>query len=190
MTWNTLYPGSYARLPHDPSGESWFEKRIEPATFPRMSIIRIISRTFPWMIEIKGEDSEAAVTCRDVVEQLHKFFCVLLGPIEMDDVTAEHRKAMSAASRANRLQEIPAEIFKDSIGMRRIDWLCKNTMFEGLEEDKEYITERLSEFVPGTFVLRCGASLSMKAPTIRRRVPSDSATDITAALPDSGWYVP
>jgi hypothetical protein len=187
MIWNMLYPGSYARLPNDPSGESWFEKRIEPATFPRMSSIRIISRVFPWTIEVNAEANGIAVTCRDVVDQLHKYLCVLLGPIEMDDVTPEHRKAMSAAFRANRSQDIPAEVFRDSIGMRRIDWLCKNTMFEGLEEDKVYIEERLLVFVPGTFVLRCGIS-TMMAPT-QRRLRAKSISKNTLTLPDSRWCV-
>lgn len=185
MTWNMLYPGSYSRLPLDPSGESWFERRVEPATFPKMNSIRIISRTFPWMIEVKAEDVETAVTCRDIVDQLSKYFCVLLGPIEMDDVSAEHRKAMSAAFRVNRSQEIPAEIFRNSIGMRRIDWLCKNTMFEGLEEDKGYVTERLSVFVPGTFVMRCGASVSLKTPMTQRRQLNKNIGEATAALPDA-----
>jgi len=99
---------------------------------------------------------ETAVTCQDVVNQLQKHLCMLLDQTEIDDVTKDQRKAMSAAFRTNRLQDIPSGIFRDSIGMRGIDWLCKNTMFEGLEEDKEYVTERLSVFVPGTFVLRCG----------------------------------
>jgi len=188
MIWNILYPGSYARLPNDPSGESWFEKRIEPATFPRMSSIRIISKTFPWSIVIKAEDNDTAVTCRDVVEQLHKYLCILLGPIEMDDVTPEHRKAMSSAFRANRLQDIPAEIFRDSIGMRRMDWLLKNTMFEGLVEDKVYAKERLSLFVPGTFVLRCGVSI-MKVPVTQRRLRAKSISKATLTVPDSRWCV-
>lgn len=185
IIWNIVYPGSYARIPDDPSGESWFQERVEPATFPRMSSIRVISRTFPWIIEIKAEANGIAVTCRDVVDQLHKYLCVLLGPIEMDDVTPDHRKAMSVAFRANRSQDIPAEIFRDSIGMRRMDWLCKNTMFEGLEEDKGYITERLSVFVPGTFVLRCGVSMSMKAPMTQRRLINTRISKTTAGLPDS-----
>lgn len=171
ITWNIIYPGSYARLPGDPSGESWFEKRTGPATFPRMSSISIISPAFPWTIDIKAEGEGTAVTCRDVVDQVHKYLCVLLSPLEMDDVTPEHRKAMSAAFRANRSQDIPAETFQNSHGMRRIDWLCKNTIFEGLEEDKEYITERLAVFIPSTFVLRCSQkSSSMKLSTTQRRL--------------------
>lgn len=160
VAWNILYPGSYARRPDDPSGESWFIARAEPATFPRMSGIRIISRAFPWMIDIKSEAAGKAITCRDVLDQLHNYLGTLLSPLEMDDVTLEHRSAMSAAYRASRSHQIVSQEYKDSPGMRKIDWLCKTTVFEGIEEDKDYIVDRLSVFVPGTFVLRCGVKKS------------------------------
>lgn len=170
ITWNIIYPGSYARIPGDPSGESWFERRVEVATFPRMTHIRVISRAFPWIIHVASSTEHAALTCKDVLEQVHKYLCELLSPLEMDDVTPEHRRNMSLAYRANRSQDIPAKIFTGSAGLRKMDWLAKNTMFEGLEEDKEYIAERLTVFMSGTFVLRLGENAYVKPATTQRRV--------------------
>ena len=153
IIWNLIFPGTHACSPGDPGGESWLEDRFGPALFPSLSQIRIISRVFPWIIEVESERPRKALTCRDITDQIHRFLCALLDPLEMIGVTPDRKRAMSAAYRVNRSQDIPAAIFKDSAGMRKIDWLCKDTIFGGLVDDRQYVAERMSEFIPGTFVL-------------------------------------
>ena len=153
IIWNMIFPGTHACSPSDPGGESWLEDRLGPALFPSLSQIRIISRSFPWTIEVESEHPRKALTCKDITDQIHRFLCALLDPLEMIGVTPDRKRAMSAAYRVNRSQDIPAAVFKDSAGMRRIDWLCKDTIFGGLMEDRQYVAERLSEYTPGTFVL-------------------------------------
>jgi hypothetical protein len=76
----TVWKNVFSGTSHHGSSEGpWFE----PATFPRMSSIQIISTAFPGTIEVKSA-SATAVTCRDIVVQLHKFISVNLDTIEMD----------------------------------------------------------------------------------------------------------
>lgn len=162
IVWNLIFPTTHARSPSDPGGETWLQDRLGPALFPSLSQIRIISRAFPWIIDIKSERPRKALTCRDITDQIYQFLCVLLDPLEMGNVPPVHKRAMSAAYRVNRSQDIPAAMFKSSAGMRRIDWLCRDTIFGGLVEDRQYIAERLSEFTPGTFVLELGKRSGMR----------------------------
>lgn len=110
----------------------------------------IISRAFPLTIDI-AEGEGTAVTCRETVDQVHRYFCVLLGPLEMDYVTATQKGDVGCISRESFAG------YRDFQKFTRhgMDWLCKNTMFEGLEEDKEYMMERLAVFILSTFVLKC-----------------------------------
>lgn len=103
--------------------------------------VRIVSRDFPWVIDINAgeapEGGEHGVSCGDVWYRLYK---ELLEPIRdsdwahLNDLAAHDRIAearreylISIARHQNRRGE--------PIILRRYDWLMRKTLFIGLEKD-------------------------------------------------------
>ncbi|KII89333.1 hypothetical protein PLICRDRAFT_109835 [Plicaturopsis crispa FD-325 SS-3] len=160
IEWNMLYPHSYARPSLPLSTESWSDLLREPATFPRLSNMHIISPAFPWTIDIRAETQDVALTCHDVIEQLHKFLYKFITDFDMDTAPPKHRHAMWESFDASRTPPdgLPGRLLINKVfnGLRRVEWLCGTTVFLGLDSNNTYIRQRLNTVLPGTFVLSCG----------------------------------
>lgn len=166
IKWNLLYPNSYARPSISLSPKAWADRLNEPATFPRLSNICVISPCFPWMIEIRSDAQDVALTCHDVIEQLHRFLYKFLSNTDMDTALPTHQHAMWESFDASRdpPDELPGRLLISPIfnGLRRVEWLCGTTEFSGLDANSEYIRERFDIVLPGTFVLYCSKSSADK----------------------------
>ncbi|KII94274.1 hypothetical protein PLICRDRAFT_27158 [Plicaturopsis crispa FD-325 SS-3] len=166
IKWNLLYPDSYARPSNSLSPKAWADRLNEPATFPRLSNIHVISPCFPWMIEIRSDAQDVALTCHDVIEQLHRFLYQFLSNTDMDTALPTHQDAMWESFDASRNppDELPGRLLIGPIfnGLRHVEWLCGTTEFLGLDANSEYIRERVGVVIPGMFVLSCA-----KPPTVK-----------------------
>ncbi|KAI5120356.1 hypothetical protein M0805_009431 [Coniferiporia weirii] len=117
--------------------------------------VRIVSRDFPWVIDIKAEEDtpedDRGVTCGDVWRKLH---LALLEPLQdadwahLTDMTNAHNQI--ARQRVEYLSNLAEQQFErgESVTLLRLDWLMTKTLFVGLERDNEY---RLSQclILPG-----------------------------------------
>ncbi|KII89798.1 hypothetical protein PLICRDRAFT_566537 [Plicaturopsis crispa FD-325 SS-3] len=166
INWNMLFPSSYATATAT-SQETLLARLREPATHPRLSAIRVISRAFPWTIEIHAQTRlNTALTCQDILDQLHLFFYKFLLRREMHTATPEHQKATWIYHKANRT---PADGLRARVlnnmytGMRKIEWLGKDTAFRGIEQDDEYVRQQVGVVIPGTYVLICGHPVEAEA---------------------------
>lgn len=140
----------------------WKQRAHELATFPHISQINIISKSFPWIIEIHSRHPSKGVRCSDIVEGLHAHFLVHLICTDTDHLQPEEFEQMSRAFKESRRNE--QSVMTHTLtagkhpGLLRVDWLGQNTMFGGLERDEEYVKERLGVYDPSYFVLRCNPS--------------------------------
>ncbi|EJD03070.1 uncharacterized protein FOMMEDRAFT_168141 [Fomitiporia mediterranea MF3/22] len=116
---------------------------------------RIVSREFPWVIDIRAgealEGGERGVTCGDVWSHLYH---ELAKSISNEDWA--HLSDMAATDRVARgRHEYLVDLARQQIGsgnnvsLVRLDWLMRKTVFVGLERDEGYrlSTQRL---LPGS----------------------------------------
>lgn len=153
LQYNVLFPVSRARRSVDPPNRSWSIGRQSPATSPRVSQLRIVSREFPWVLEIKAVRPKHGVTCVDVLEGIHEQMQELVPRGHVNALTGAkgetHRRKLSEAYYYNRstARDAPGGYLGE--GMRRMDWLLDNVMFDGLVNDQKYVQEKLGISGPG-----------------------------------------
>ena len=139
---------------------SWADGREDPATFPRVTSLRIMSRSFPWIVDIQAVDPSIGVTCADVIDQLSTF---LLGAQQQSDFESEpltKQRLISKTYYENRSAADGVPGGRMGRAMCRVDWLGRETMFDGLERDTEFVRHRISlnskRDIACMWVLRCG----------------------------------
>ncbi|KXN91942.1 hypothetical protein AN958_11002 [Leucoagaricus sp. SymC.cos] len=70
LRWNMLMESSLVHRSCDPLQVSWSAGRTEPTSFPHLTVLKIVSEHFPWLIEIKARDPNVGVTCGEVIEAI------------------------------------------------------------------------------------------------------------------------
>ena len=70
IQWNMLFSTAHCHRSTDPSHRSWSNGRQEPATFPRVTELRLVSRAFPSIVDIRATNRAIGITCGDLIEQL------------------------------------------------------------------------------------------------------------------------
>lgn len=94
--------------------------------------IRLVCRSFPWPIELRGE----LVLCGIVWSTLYETLQENLTDSEWAMASESRRKIID---RAVRLRE--AESGNRNMKPKRIDWLGEKTVFAGLERDDNFVQE-------------------------------------------------
>ena len=72
LKWNMLFHTSLVQRPTDPAHVSWSKGRNAPATFPRVTSMRIVSDIYPWMIEVHAQTEGRGVTCGEVIKSIYQ----------------------------------------------------------------------------------------------------------------------
>jgi hypothetical protein len=154
LKWNMLWPSSHCSRSWDPPHKSWSKGRGEPATFPRLTYVHIISQVFPWVITVKASDINAGVTCADIIDTMDDFLHGMLKRKELESAPKQKQKDVVAAYRINRstAHGVPGGRLGESI--RRLDWLCKHTVFGGIVRNDTLVMTEYSG-LPATFELQC-----------------------------------
>ncbi|KAG5639031.1 hypothetical protein H0H81_007644 [Sphagnurus paluster] len=123
--------------PQEINGTTYLSSRYVSATETGAKQFRIISKAFPWTIDI---DSPVAVTCEAVWEALHyalqepivdSEWGLILSIKKQREVIEKAAKKRMDANRA------------DEVKLRRIDYLGEATMFRGLDKDDDFDKARL-----------------------------------------------
>ncbi|KAI6121890.1 hypothetical protein EDD16DRAFT_862185 [Pisolithus croceorrhizus] len=116
------------------------------------SAIRIISRSFPWTLDI-----QAPVTCAAVFDGLYKMLQEPLADSEWGIVCTLDKSRRETIEKAAK-----ARMERDKVKkLKRIDWLGDMTAFKGLEKDDEFEKKRLLPEMapcPETWVAKFGKS--------------------------------
>jgi hypothetical protein len=127
-------PSTEAALPNG----THYAYRHAHATATQASHLRLISRDFPWLIEIKT--SGHPVTCDDVWNALYAALQQPLADSEWGILSHDLSKAKKVQKAAKQRQ---AEVDKDKV-LKRVDWVADNFTFRGLEKDDDFAKRRLA----------------------------------------------
>jgi len=162
-----LFSSAQCRRSTDDAHISWQKGRQEPATFPRVTYLRIVSDLFPWMFTIHATKKAIGVTCGEVIDTLAESFSLLSSKKDYDALVPRRRNKVSEAYTHNRSTAYGVPGGTLGQGMRRLDFLCKDTMFGGLVADEVLLRKLCGELLPGTFVLRCMRRYALTQDEIR-----------------------
>jgi hypothetical protein len=154
LNWDMLWPTSYCSRSCDPPLRSWSKGRDEPATFPRLTTIRIISSSFPWIIVIKAADIAVGVTCGNVIDGIDDFLQGFVKKSEFESASRQRKRDVTIAYRTNRstVQGFPGGRLGE--GIRRLDWLVTGTIFGGIRRNDAFVRAECGG-LPATIELRC-----------------------------------
>lgn len=142
LTWNMLCSINCVRSFSEPN-VPWVDGRDTPATFPRVSSLRLVFRLFPWTVNISARDPDVGLTCGDVIDQLSTF---LLEPADrgaFEMCADDTKRQVWQTYRLNRSHGTGRSEATLGPELRRCDWLGINTMFDGVEFDKDLARERM-----------------------------------------------
>ena len=128
-------PSSEVTIPN----ASHYAWRHAHATATQASHVRLISKDFPWWIDIKTNGHP--VTCNDIWGALHNALQQPLADSEWGVLSHDSSKAKKVQKAAKQRQ---SEIDKLDKTLKRVDWVAENFIFRGLEKDDEFAKRRLA----------------------------------------------
>lgn len=124
---------------------------MEPATSSRSRFLRIISRDFPWTLEVSNK-YQGPVTCADVFNALYAALSLPLTHAEWTLADDLKKDSLMRANRNRRGGQVRR--------LRRIDWLGSKVYFKGLVRNDELGRSRLlpeDDLWPDTWVVKFGS---------------------------------
>jgi len=150
-----LFPPNNCQRSTDPAYISWSNGRKEPATFPRVTSIRLVSEQFPWITEIAARDRNIGVTCEEVIDYASRSLCRFTGAHHYETLSNEKRRTIVEAYWYNRSRAtgVPGGALGE--GMRRLDFLERRTMFGGLRSNDRLVKAACEIVFPCTFEMVC-----------------------------------
>lgn len=170
LEWCMLFQSNYARRSDEDPYVSWMKGRDSPATFPRLSSLRLISRRFTWFIDVKASHPSKGVTCGDIIDTLSTFFYEIVPEREFKAASISHQNSISAAYHHNRSRSDGVPGGRLGQGLRRCDFLLDDSMYGGIEVDMDYVRERMrmgsvkpKRDMTNIFVLKCDKNLPRTA---------------------------
>ena len=169
IKWNMLFPTGNCQRSSDRPGRSWYNGRDAPATWPRVTQIRLISRSFPWSIDVPASDARVGVTCGDVIEAIHTSMYNRLLQQQFDHASRTQKRLLSESFYHNRSTAHGVPGGKLQQTLLKCDWLGQDTMFGGIVEDDRLVREMWRDAIPCTFELKCVKRYPMTEAEIREQ---------------------
>lgn len=169
LKWNMLFPTAQCQKSSDPGHRSWAAGRYDPATWPRVKSLRLISQRFPWEIQIKAQDPAVGVTCQDVIEGVHEFMYGRISSQQLDNASSSHKRIVGQSYWHNRstARDVPGGKLHNTL--LRCDWLGAYTMFGGIVPADERLIKEVScgADLPCTFEMMCVTRYPMSEDELR-----------------------
>lgn len=190
IEYNVLFPPNFAHRSDDGPGVSWARGRNEPATLPRISELRLISKKYPWVIDIEASKPDEGVTCIEVVQALHRDATLNVKAKIYNGLPNRSKAMVSKQYNHNRSTSRHAPGGAFDSGLKRGDFMLEFVMFNGLVNDQALIAERFKVAGPGW------NGLKGRDPTKRQTYPAtlvfyldnvlmSDAVSILNAMPES-----
>ncbi|KAF9063684.1 hypothetical protein BDP27DRAFT_227767 [Rhodocollybia butyracea] len=185
LKWNMLWASNMIQRSNDNAQTSWSDGRNSPATFPRITSMRILPNILPFTIEVHAEKPDIGVTCGDVAEAIHNSMRKHCGQSDFDCVPANRKRMVSEAYRHNRSRAygVPGGTLGE--GLRRMDFLGKETMFGGIREDPGAVMRVCGEILPCTWILDCMTRYPMTREEIATQAAREEALRLEAEERDA-----
>jgi hypothetical protein len=195
LKWNMLWASSYCSRSSDPPHRSWTKGRDEPATFPRVTLLRIVSRVLPWMLTVPASDAGIGVTCGEVIDALDNFLHRMVRKEEFESASKQKKRDVTTVYHINRSTAHGVPGGRLGEGIRRLDWLVKDTMYAGIIRNDAFVRFQYNG-LPATVELRCNIRVPLTQQEIREqeelervRAVLDPVTGLNtlAATRRAGW---
>ncbi len=169
LKWNMLFPTGNCQRSNDRPGRSWYNGRDAPATFPRVTALRLLSQSFPWSIDVPATDAAMGVTCGDVIEAIHASMYTRLSQPQYDNASRQQKRLLSESFYHNRstAHGVPGGRLQQTL--LRCDWLGQDTMFGGVVVDERLVRKVCNDLPPCTFELKCVRRYPMTEAEIREQ---------------------
>jgi len=123
-------------------------------TSPATTSIKVISKLFPWEIDVQSANSNTPVTVEDLIIAVHDALDKHITGSEWWIVTEDVRTKVSAQYLKNcdrsstgegrHKGEVEKPRHKKE-GLRRVDWLLDNFVMKGLEKDEAFSSTRIRD---------------------------------------------
>lgn len=155
LRWNMLYTSNYCQRSDDKSHVSWSKGREAPATFPRLTSLRIITELMPWTIEVIAQNPAVGVTCGEVIDGISDCLYRMASRADFESLSIRRKPVVSESYHHNRsvAADVPGGRLKN--GMMRLDFLCKYSIYGGIELNDQLVKKITGVVLPCVFVLRC-----------------------------------
>ncbi|KAJ6518642.1 hypothetical protein C8R45DRAFT_1460 [Mycena sanguinolenta] len=152
LRWNMLFSSDHCQRSEFGyiMAMPWSKGRQEPATFPRVSLIHLVSDAFPFVIKIYASDRDIGVTCGELIDRISRDMHHLASQVEYDALPSSKRRIISQTYRHNRSKVVPS-----TQGMLRLDWLGEHTIFGGIRDNQRLVRLVCGDVLPCTFELVC-----------------------------------
>ncbi|TDL22564.1 hypothetical protein BD410DRAFT_704137, partial [Rickenella mellea] len=134
LEWTMSFPTSMVHRVSDPPHTSWTRGRTSPATFPRISNMRICLHDSPWVTNVVASDQEVGVTCSDIIEALKASLNKPIMPEEFLNFSTDVQRRLSAT-----YHRVHGSWNRTTPGLMRVDWFGNDPQFSGLERDQDYV---------------------------------------------------
>ncbi|KAJ6630239.1 hypothetical protein B0H10DRAFT_1983746 [Mycena sp. CBHHK59/15] len=169
LKWNMLFRPNQCQRSDDPPHLSWAKGREEPATFPRVTYLRLVSETFPFAIGITARDRDVGVTCGELIDSISDDMYKLTSQGEYEALPSAKKRTVAEAYRHNRSRANGVPGGGLNPGMLRMDWLGLDTMFGGVRENERLVKRVCGDVLPCTFELVCVRRYPMTTEEIRNQ---------------------
>ncbi|KXN91947.1 hypothetical protein AN958_11007 [Leucoagaricus sp. SymC.cos] len=186
LRWNMLMESSLVHRSCDPLQVSWSVGRTEPASFPRLTVLKIVSEQFPWLIEIKARDPNVGVTCGEVIEAIASAMDKLTSRSDYEALPSSLKRKVLEAYRYNRSRNPDVPGGKMGEGLKRVDFLGQMTAFGGLEVGREVVKKLCNVVAPGFVVLKCDKREFMTQEEVRAQQARERAASHAASASRAG----
>jgi hypothetical protein len=131
--------------------------------------MRIISELFPWILTVTGRDRTAGVTCGEVIDTLAENFSRLSSGADYDTLSTRRKNQVSEAYQHNRSTAYGVPGGTLGRGMRRLDFLGKDTIYGGIAPDEAALRRLCGDVLPCMFVLNCQRRFALTQEEIREQ---------------------
>ena len=113
------------------------------------------------MIHIYAQDKARGITCGEVIDGIVRDLAQLTKADDFQNTSPQTQKELSIAYHHNRSERANVPGGQPSEGMRRFDFLRKETIFAGVEADENMVRRICGEVLPCVFILKRSLSGSM-----------------------------
>ncbi|KAF8550403.1 hypothetical protein OG21DRAFT_1547254 [Imleria badia] len=168
LRWNMLCQTSNCYRTTE-SQRYWVKGRNAPATHPRLTCVRVISRTFPWMIQVRAHNSKLGVTCGEVLDAISTHMYANVAKKEYENLPQGRKRQIWESYRFNRSTDSNAPGGRLGEGLKRLDWLGSSSMFGGLVVNDTFVKEHCGDLLHCTFEVKCLSTYPLMAEEVREQ---------------------
>ncbi|KIY68775.1 hypothetical protein CYLTODRAFT_443125 [Cylindrobasidium torrendii FP15055 ss-10] len=142
LKWDIRHRTNTVQSSKDHGNTSWSRERDEPATWPRILSMSLVTRWAPFIIPVHAHDESIGVTCGEVIEAISNFMSKRSSKDEFESLAKERSKEVTKAYYYNRSTAPSAPGGALGQGMLKMDFMCDQTMFGGIRGNAKLVLDR------------------------------------------------